>query len=141
MTEHKATYSTFETEHRVRPDDIDLFQHVHSSRYIDYVLAARYEQMEQHYGMSMEKFLERGFGWVVSSVQMNYRRPLNLGDYFLVRTGIDTINERVCRVVFTINNKATGKVCCDGWFDYAMIDLKTGRGARIPEDVIEHYSV
>ncbi|MVN89666.1 acyl-CoA thioesterase [Mucilaginibacter sp. HME9299] len=141
MTENKITYSTFETEHRVRPDDIDLFQHVHSSRYIDYVLAARYEQMEQHYGMAMEKFLERGFGWVVSSVQMNYKRPLNLGDYFLVRTGINNITERVCRVAFTINNKVTGKLCCDGWFDYVMIDLKTGRGARIPEDVIEHYSV
>ncbi|MDT3404973.1 acyl-CoA thioesterase [Mucilaginibacter terrae] len=135
------TYSTFETEHRVRPDDIDLFQHVHSSRYIDYVLAARYEQMEKFYGMAMEKFLERGFGWVVSSVQINYKRPLNLGDYFLVRTGIDSINERICRVAFTITNKATGKLCCDGWFDYVMIDIKTGRGAKIPEDVIAHYSV
>lgn len=134
-------YSTFETEHRVRPDDIDLFQHVHSSRYIDYVLAARYEQMERFYGMAMEKFLERGFGWVVSSVQINYKRPLNLGDYFLVRTGIDHINERICRVAFAITNKATGKLCCDGWFDYVMIDIKTGRGAKIPADVIAHYSV
>lgn len=32
-------YKTFETEHRVRPDDIDMFQHVHNSKYLDYVLA------------------------------------------------------------------------------------------------------
>ena len=31
----------FETEMQVRPDDIDMFQHVHSSKYLDYVLAAR----------------------------------------------------------------------------------------------------
>jgi len=36
-------HSKFETEMQVRPDDIDLFQHVHSSRYMDYVLAARYD--------------------------------------------------------------------------------------------------
>ena len=37
-------YATFETELRVRPDDIDMFQHAHNSKYFDYVLAARYEQ-------------------------------------------------------------------------------------------------
>ena len=30
----------FETELQVRPDDIDMNQHVHASRYHDYVLAA-----------------------------------------------------------------------------------------------------
>ena len=35
----------FETELQVRPDDIDVNQHVHGSRYFDYVLAARYDQM------------------------------------------------------------------------------------------------
>ena len=46
-------YSTFETEFRVRPDDIDMFQHVHNSKYFDYVLAARYDQMERCYGVAM----------------------------------------------------------------------------------------
>ena len=58
------TYQTFQTEHRVRPDDIDMFNHVHNSRYFDYVLAARYDHMEQFYGMSMDTFLERGYGWL-----------------------------------------------------------------------------
>src|ERR1019366_6508676 len=38
-------FSKFETELAVRPDDIDLYQHVHSTRYLDYVLAARFDQM------------------------------------------------------------------------------------------------
>ncbi len=48
----------------VRPDDIDMNQHVHNSRYFDYVLAARYDQMSRCYKMSMEEFLKAGFGWV-----------------------------------------------------------------------------
>ncbi|QJD97826.1 acyl-CoA thioesterase [Mucilaginibacter robiniae] len=135
------TYSSFETEHRVRPDDIDMFNHVHSSKYMDYVMAARYEQMDRNYGMAMEKFMERGFGWVVRAVQLNYKRPLLMGDYFFVKTGIAQIDERGCRVNFTITNKATQKVCCDGWFDYAIIDMQTGRGTKIPEDVITHYQI
>lgn len=132
-------YATFESEHRVRPDDIDMFQHVHSSKYMDYVMAARYEQMDVNYGMAMEKFMEMGYGWVVRTVQLDYKRPLLMGDYFIVRTGIGHIDERGCRVNFSILNKATQKLCCDGWFDYTMIDIKSGRAARIPQDIVEHY--
>jgi len=134
-------YATFETEFRVRPDDIDMFQHVHNSKYFDYVLAARYDQMERCYGMAMEKFMERGFGWVVRTAYVDYKRALTIGDYFIVKTGIESINDKGCRVKFSITNKATRKLCCDGWFDYTMIDMATGRGAKVPQDVIDHYSI
>jgi YbgC/YbaW family acyl-CoA thioester hydrolase len=135
------TYSTFETEFRVRPDDIDMFQHVHNSKYFDYVLAARYDQMERCYGVAMEQFMERGFGWVVRTAFVDYKRALTMGDYFIVKTGIETIDEKGCRVKFIITNKGTKKICCDGWFDYTMIDMATGRGAKVPEDIIEHYMI
>jgi YbgC/YbaW family acyl-CoA thioester hydrolase len=138
---HSTIYKTFETELRVRPDDIDMFQHVHNSKYLDYVLAARYDQMEHCYGMSMEKFMERGFGWVVKAVHMNYKRSLTLGDYFMVSTGIESIDERGCRVKFTITNKANDKVSSDGWFDFVMIDLKSTKSVKIPDDILEHYSI
>ncbi|GAB3929589.1 acyl-CoA thioesterase [Mucilaginibacter myungsuensis] len=134
-------YATFETEFRVRPDDIDMFQHVHSSKYFDYVLAARYEQMDRCYGMPMEDFLKRGFGWVVRKAYVDYKRSLLLGDYFTVRTGIDSINAMGCKVAFTITNKTTNKISCEGFFDYVMIDMATGKGAKVPEDVIETYSI
>jgi len=133
-------YKTFETESRVRPDDIDMYKHVHVSKYLDYVLAARYDQMERCYGMGMEKFFERGFGWLVRGVQVDYNRPLVMSDYFIVSTRIDSIEEKKCRVKFSIRNKATNKVSCDGWFDFALIDLESAKGVLIPHDVIEHYT-
>jgi len=132
-------YKTYETELRVRPDDIDMFNHVHNSRYFDYVLAARYDQMERCYNLGMEKFLERGFGWLVRTVYMDYKRPLKMSDYFLVRTGIESINEKICKVNFEIISKVTNKICCNGWFDFVLIDMATGKGVSIPQDVIEHY--
>ena len=48
-----SLYSKFTTEMQVRPDDIDMNRHVHSSRYLDYVFAARFDQMERCYKMSM----------------------------------------------------------------------------------------
>lgn len=135
------SYSRFRTEFKVRPDDIDMFNHVHNSKYFDYVLAARYEQMEEFYKMSMEEFLSQGFGWVVKTAYVDYKRPLTLGDSFIVETGIMELQERGCKVVFNIINKKTNKLCCDGWFDYVLIDVKSGRSAKISPEMIEHYSI
>ena len=86
-------YSKFETELSVRPDDIDLYQHVHSTRYLDYVLAARFDQMERCYGMSMQAFSALGLGWFMSAAAIQYRRPLGWGDRMVVRTWIESFGE------------------------------------------------
>ncbi len=139
MTENQ--YSIFESELNVRPDDIDMFNHVHNSKYLDYVLAARYEQMEKYYGMSWEQFEEMGFGWVVVKVTIAFKRALKMGDQMIIRTGILEMNDKGSSVQFEIINKKTKKVASDGVFDYAMIDLKTQRASKVTPEMIAAYSI
>lgn len=134
-------FSRFETEMEVRPDDIDMFQHVHASRYQDYVLAARFEQMKRCYKMSMEDFLARGLGWFVQVAHLDYKRQLGLGDSFVVRTWVQEILPTGVRVDFEILKKPLRKLACAGYFSYALIDLATRRATGIPPDVLEKYSI
>ncbi|MFM1748177.1 MAG: Long-chain acyl-CoA thioesterase FadM [Verrucomicrobiota bacterium] len=134
-------YSKFETELAVRPDDIDLYQHVHSTRYLDYVLAARFEQMEKNYGMSMQAFADRGLGWWMTSATIHYKRPLGWGDRMVVRCWIDHFTETGCRVDFEIEKLPAGKRVCDGHCSYTLVTLATGRSTPIPEDVRAKYSI
>ncbi|WP_221032879.1 acyl-CoA thioesterase [Actomonas aquatica] len=134
-------FTAFETELDVRPDDIDLYQHVHSTRYIDYVLAARFVQMERDYGMSMTEFAARGLGWYMVSTTVNYKRPLGLGDRMVVRCQITDFSRAGCRLKFEIDRLPDRKRSCDGTCDYALIDLKTNRAVAIPADVREKYSI
>ncbi len=134
-------YSKFESELLIRPDDIDMNNHVHNSKYFDYVLAARYDQMERCYGMSMEEFIKRGFGWVVSACTMHFKRPMKLGDIAIVKTQIHDVRTNGVNVLFEILRKETGKICVDGMFEYTMIDLASQRAGKIPDDVIKKYSI
>ena len=136
-----AGYSTFETIVPVRSDDIDMNQHVHNSKYFDYVLAARYDQMERCYGLSMEAFLERGFSWVVRASYMEHKRPLRIGDQAVVRTQVEEIRSHGVKVGFTIDKEGDQKAVAKGWLDYVMVDAEAGRPKSIPEDIIEIYSV
>jgi len=137
----QLVYSKFETELQVRPDDIDMYQHVHSSRYMDYVLAARFDQMERCYKMPMEEFQKLGFGWFMAATQMNFKRPLGLGERFIVRTWIEKFTLIGLRVQFEIDRQPGGKRCADGWFDYVMVSIETARAVRIPAEIRTKYSI
>lgn len=136
-----SPFSTFETILQVRPDDIDMNNHVHNSKYLDYVLAARFDQMERCYKMPMADFLERGFSWFVKVAHIEHKRQLYLGDSVVVATRIAKIEGRNCHVEFQITRQETGKVAAEGWFEYAMVAIETGRAVPIPEDIVAAYSV
>ena len=131
----------FSTELTVRPYDIDMFQHVHNSRYLDYIQAARYDQMVNCYQLSMEEFLSMGYGWVVKKATLNFKRPLILSDVMIVSTQVMEINGSDANIDFEIVNKKTTKLCCDGQMIYTMINLKNGRSEKIPESIKEKYLV
>ncbi|MFA6455723.1 MAG: acyl-CoA thioesterase [Bacteroidota bacterium] len=134
-------YSTFTSEILVRPDDIDMNNHVHFTKYLDLVLAARYEQMARDYKMSMNEFIRRGLGWVVNTCHVHYKRPLILGDVAIVKTAILEVGTTTAKVGFEILRKETGKLSTDGYFDYTLVDLQTGRAVKLPDDVIQKYSI
>ncbi|GAB1489765.1 acyl-CoA thioesterase [Opitutaceae bacterium] len=134
-------YSRFETELAVRPDDIDLYQHVHSTRYLDYVFAARFDQMERCYGMGMGEFARQGLGWFTTSATIHYRRPLGLGDRMVVRTWIEAFTESGCRVGFEIDRLATAKRSCEGHCDHVLVTLSTGRAIALPDEIRQRYAI
>lgn len=133
--------AAFETELAVRPDDIDMFHHVHGSRYLDFVLAARYDQMARCYGMAWEEFTKVGLGWVMRTAFIDFKRPLRLGDRFTVRTWVEEIFEDGVRVNFEIVKSANRKLCSDGHVYYTMVRLATARAEKIPDWIVVKYAI
>ena len=134
-------YSVFETEITVRPDDIDMNNHVHYSRYLDYLLMARYDQMKKDYKVSMEEFVNRGYAWVASEVNIQYKRPIFLQDSVMVRTQVKHFRGAQVVVGFWIVKGKKEKIAAQGEVGYTMISTKSGRPTRIPADLLEKYQV
>ncbi len=134
-------YSAFTSEIIVRPDDIDMNNHVHFSKYLDYFLAARYEQMERDYKISMEEFIEMRLNWVASSMNINYKRPLKLGDTAVVKTQMESFQGAQVNVNFWIYNKKTNKLAAKGNGIFTLINIDNGRPARITKEITDRYSI
>jgi acyl-CoA thioester hydrolase len=133
--------SRFSSELQVRPDDIDMNQHVHASKYFDYVLAARYDQMARCYKMGMEEFVARGLGWFVRTSHIEYKRPLKMGDGFIVTTRVSEISDDSVKVQFEIAKKTNNKIAADGYCVYTLVSLQNGRAQPIPPEIAAKYSV
>ena len=135
-------YSIFETEIVVRPDDIDMNNHVHNSKYLDYLLMARYDQMKNNYKVPMDEFLARGYSWVASATNIQFKREIKLGDKVLVRTQLNSFNGAQVTINFWILIKRENeKVAAEGQGVFTLISTKNGRPLRIPEDIIEKYTI
>ena len=135
-------YSTFETEITIRPDDIDMNNHVHYSRYLDYILMARYDQMKKDYKVAMEEFVARGFSWVASELTIQYKRPLLLEDGSVtVRTQLEEFHGAKVMINFWIVKGENEKIAARGQVCYTMIATKNGRPTRVPDDIVRQYQV
>lgn len=132
-------YKRFDTELIVRPDDIDMNNHVHGSRYLDYVLFARYDQMGRCYGMPMEEFIKSGWNWYQKAFHIEFKRAITLADKIIVRTWLDSFNKADVKVGFQMFKKETMKVAAEGYFVSTMINVQSGRAIPIPETIIQHY--
>jgi acyl-CoA thioester hydrolase len=131
----------FTTELQVRPDDIDMNHHVHASKYFDYVLAARFDQMERCYRMGMPEFRIRGLAWFVRVGHIEHKRPLKLGEWFTVTTWVEEIEADSVRVHFEIAKKTNGKLSATGYNIYTMVAIETGRAQTIPDDIVAKYAI
>ncbi len=137
----KVNGSRFESIIPVRPSDIDMNQHVHNTMYLDYVLAARYDQMARCYKMPMDEFIKRGWTWWVRKAYIEHKKPLLLGDAAAVQTWVDEYEKSRVRVCFEIYQQSTRKLCALGYLEYVMVSLATGRPMAFPEEIIARYSI
>lgn len=134
-------FTAFDSEITIRPDDIDMNNHVHNTKYLEFVFAARYIQMEKYYIMPMDEFIELGYTWVISTSHIDYKRALKLKDEIIVTTQVDSVSGAQCIVKFRIILKENKKISAEGYINYTMISVKSGRPVRIPDFIIEKYSI
>jgi YbgC/YbaW family acyl-CoA thioester hydrolase len=80
---------------KVRFHDCDPFNHLHNSRYIDYMMAARNEQLLTHYDFDMFASAKTiGLSWVFAETQIAYLVPAKLSETILVQTRLMSFGQK-----------------------------------------------
>lgn len=130
-------YKKISSEIQVRPSDLDFNFHVHAAKYVEYLLAARYEQLRDAFNYSVEKAFSNGFAWFVKNINLNYLYPSTISKKIVVTTWINSMEGKNLDIGVEIS--CNGKLSLSGKMIFGLVDIKTGRGINIPEDMKEYF--
>lgn len=126
----------FQTTIQVRPSDIDLNMHIHFTKYLEYALMARYDQLKKDYNYSIEKFFKEGYSWLVKKLNVNYLYPGYLMETIVVTTWINSMQGIDLNIGVEINAR---KKLFEGELIFGLVDVKAGKPIEIPEAMIEYF--
>jgi len=67
---------TLESKSRIQFQDCDPFNHLNNSKYIDYMIGARTEQLLDEYGLNVSELAYKyKIGWVTGQTKISYLYP------------------------------------------------------------------
>ena len=129
-----------QSQARVRFQDADPFNHLNNSKYIDYLINAREDQVEQAYGLDFNQIaVERGLGWIVAQQQIAYLRPARTGERLHMESQLVAFSAKHLFVEVRMWDAAKRELKAFLWVQFMPIDLKHQRLQSHPTDLMELF--
>jgi acyl-CoA thioester hydrolase len=126
---------------RVGEGSIDVMGHVNNQEYLRWMEEIAIEHSSAQ-GWPMERYLNSGASWYVSSHFIEYLRQALLGDEIAVCTWVATMTERnsARRTVF-LRNASRRQILARAETLWTFVDMRRGRSIEIPEEVRSAFEI
>jgi acyl-CoA thioester hydrolase len=132
--------SIYDYRHTVADNEIDGLGHANNVAYVDWMQSAAVAHSKAQ-GWPGERYRRAGFGWVVRSHKIEYRRPVFAGERVIVRTWVATMKKATSLRRFRVLREADEALLATAETKWAFIDYTTGNLIRIPREVAESFQV
>lgn len=132
---------TLESKIRVQYQDCDPFNHLNNSKYIDYIMGARTEQLLDHYGFNMLDFANKqGIGWVSAQTQISYLLPASWMEILTIETRLIHYSESSLWVEAFMWDEYKTKLKSVMWAKLVHFNIKTQRSDRHSEELMQLFN-
>jgi YbgC/YbaW family acyl-CoA thioester hydrolase len=116
---------TLESYHTIRFPDCDPFNHLNNSKYIDYFINAREDQVLEAVGFNTYDYAKRtGKSWVVGVNQVAYFAPALLMEKVLIQSVLLELNASDVLVEMRMWDENKSKLKSFLWTRFIHFDLK-----------------
>jgi acyl-CoA thioester hydrolase len=125
---------------RIRFQDCDPFNHLNNSKYIDYFINAREDQVREEYDLDIFSLAaEKGISWVVSSHQIHYLKPATLMEKVIIETQLFGFTSKSLHVEMRMLDEGRTQLKAILWTQFIHISLKTQRPIDHSASLIELF--
>ena len=121
------------TFYKIRFNDCDSFKHLHNSGYIDYMLNAREDHLNDFHNIGMTSLYEKGSGWMVNRHEIVYLAPALYNENVCIKSSLLKLSDDSLLVEMSMWNEPENKLKALLWTKFIHINLFTGKRSNHPE--------
>jgi acyl-CoA thioester hydrolase len=132
---------TLESSTRIQYQDCDPFNHLNNSRYIDYMMAARTEQLLDNYGFNTSEIARKeGIGWVSAQTQISYLSPASWMERVAIETRLIRFSESSLVVEALMWNEKKTVLKSILWAKLVHFHIGAQRSHKHSAELLEFFS-
>lgn len=130
-----------ESRMKIRFHDCDPFNHLNNSRYIDYMVTARGDQLIENYDFDIYKLArEKGLGWVSAQTQISYLSPAYLMEEVVIQTRLIGCSEKSLLLEACMWDALKRKLKAVMWTKLVHFNLKTQSSWQHDESFMQFFN-
>ncbi len=122
----------------VRYQDCDAYGIVNAVNYLHFLLETTMAHNAAH-GYTFEKWMKRGFVWVIRDTEIDFIRPLSYGEIVNVSVQVGEPRRISVSRFYEIREQKTGALAARARSEFAAVSLETLRPIPLPDDMFTAY--
>jgi thioesterase-3 len=128
------------TKRKVRFQDCDPFNHLNNSKYLEYFINAREDQIAEHYDLDVFNHMKTtGLSWVVVSNQIRYVRPAFTMEKVLIESQLIQYTDNVLVVEMKMWNEHETELKAILWITFIHYNIQTKKASNHSDDLMKLF--
>lgn len=133
----KQLPKTLASKTKIRFQDCDPLNHLNNSKYLDYLINAREDQLIEHYDLDIfENAKKTGTTWVVGSHQIAYVRPANVMEIVTIESQLLHYGKKQLLVEIRMYNESKTELKAVLWSSFVHFNVLNGKAHEHNENFI-----
>jgi thioesterase III len=130
-----------EVTRKIRFQDCDPFNHLNNSKYLDYFINAREDQVLETYSIDIFEMIKTELkGWVVTTNQIAYFRPAFTMETVCIESQVIGFSEKSLKVEMKMYNQDKTELKSLFWTNFVHIDIKTQKPISHSESLMHLFN-
>lgn len=128
------------TKRKIRFQDCDPFNHLNNSKYLEYFINAREDQIAENYDLDIFKYMkETGLSWVVTSNQISYLKPASTMETVVIESQLIQYTANLLLVEMKMWNEHETELKAILWIKFIPYNVQTKKAANHSDDLMQLF--
>lgn len=128
------------TKRKIRFQDCDPFNHLNNSKYLEYFINAREDQIADNYDLDIFKYMQTtGNSWVVASNQISYLKPASTMETVLIESQLIQYTANLLLVEMKMWNEHETELKAILWIKFVPYNIQTKKAANHSDDLMKLF--